>query len=54
MIGEPILRAAFAEGGFWTGVFDPDATRRAWEHQKGAPDMLAVAHLLPPVLQNAV
>ncbi len=44
MVGEPVIRDALAEGGFWTTIFDPDLARAQWQ---AAPDPLAIAHLLP-------
>jgi hypothetical protein len=48
-VGEPIIREALAEGGFWTEIFDPDLTAKQWH---AAPDHLAILHLLPHVLEG--
>jgi hypothetical protein len=52
-VGLPLLEEAFAQGGFWSEVFDPDAARTDWVgvgERSGNADALAVAHLLPKVL----
>jgi hypothetical protein len=49
LVGKPIIDEAFALGGFWTEVFDPDASRERWEI---AADTLAIVHLLPAVLRG--
>jgi hypothetical protein len=48
-VGEPIIREALAEGGFWTEIFDPDLAKQQWHV---APDHLAILHLLPHVLEG--
>lgn len=49
-VGRPLIDEALAEGGFWTEVFDPDLARTQWQ---AAPDILAILHLLPGVIQDA-
>jgi hypothetical protein len=48
-VGEPLIREALEEGGFWTGIFDPDLAKKHWAT---APDALAIAHMLPFVLEE--
>lgn len=48
-VGQPIIREALAEGGFWSEIFDPELTEQQWQ---ASPDVLAVMHLLPLVLQS--
>jgi len=48
-VGQPIIREAFAQGGFWTEIYDPDLAK---EHWHAAGDELAIAHLLPGVVET--
>jgi hypothetical protein len=47
-VGQPLLNEAFASGGF-----DPDAARSGWLESGNTADALAIAHLLPGVLEHA-
>ena len=49
-IGKPVIEQAFDEGGWWTEVFDPALARETWGQ---APDVFAIAYLLPPALAPA-
>lgn len=49
VVGEPLVREALQQGGFWTGIFDPDLARKHWS---AAPDALAIAHLLPLLIEE--
>jgi len=49
-VGLPLLEEAFAQGGFWTRIFDPDEVRKGWIDCVRVCDAVAVAHLLPEVL----
>ena len=53
-VGLPLLEEAFAQGGFWTEIFDADRARTAWDEHKTGPDALAIAHLLPRVLDGSL
>ena len=48
-VGAPIIREALDEGGFWTEVFDPELAEQQWQ---ASPDILAVLHLLPLMIQS--
>jgi len=52
-VGQPLLREAFEQGGFWTEVFDADGARAGWTTSGSSADCLAIAHLLPGVLAEA-
>jgi hypothetical protein len=52
-VGQPLLREAFAAGGFWTEVFDADAACEQWMSSGSGADALAITHLLPSVLAHA-
>lgn len=47
--GRPLIDEALAQEGFWTEVFDPELARTHW---RAAPDILAILHLLPSVIQD--
>jgi len=51
-VGRPLLDEAFAEGGFWTQIFDPDTAREEYSKFKYGADVLVVAHLLSTVLRS--
>jgi len=52
-VGQPLLAEAFAQGGFWSELFEPDAARASWLGSTQTADALAIAHLLPDVLREA-
>jgi hypothetical protein len=52
-VGLPLLEEAFARGGFWTELFDPEQARASWKEHKGGADVIAIAHLLPGVLASS-
>jgi hypothetical protein len=51
-VGQPVLREAFDEGGFWTEIFDPAGARDGWAESSSSADAVVVAHLLPAVLAS--
>jgi hypothetical protein len=51
-VGQPVLREAFDEGGFWTEIFDPAGARDGWAVSSSSADAVVVAHLLPAVLAS--
>jgi len=48
-VGKPLLDEAFAHGGLWTEIFDPDLAKQHWP---ASPDALAVIYMLPHVLEG--
>ncbi len=48
----PLIEAAFAAGGFWTEIFDPDLARAHWLDTKSGGDPIALLHLLPAVVRG--
>jgi hypothetical protein len=53
-VAQPLLQEAFRKGGFWTEVFDADAARRTWADSVDSADALAIAHILPEVLDGSL
>lgn len=45
-VGQPLLKEAFAQGGFWTELFDADRVREEWLSSKGVADAVVVAYLV--------
>ena len=48
-VGKPLIDEALAQEGFWTEIFDPALVTRHWQAN---PDIIALLHLLPKVLQQ--
>jgi hypothetical protein len=50
----PLIEEAFARGGFWTEVFDPQLTKAHWLDAKTGGDLVAILHLVPDVAGAAI
>lgn len=46
----PLVEEAFAQGGLWTEIFDPDLARQHWLEAKTGGDLIALLHVLPGVV----
>ncbi|MEQ1634415.1 MAG: hypothetical protein ABL997_18685 [Planctomycetota bacterium] len=50
----PLVDEAFAQGGFWTEIFDLELAKAHWLDGKTGGDLISILHLLPSVAQQDV
>ena len=46
----PLVEEAFAQGGFWTEIFDLEKAKATWLDTKSGGDPISILHLLPAVV----